>query len=100
MARNENINHKEGGMIMKNYKCVIHEDYKTGIWDNCDLVVEYNHKADRYRVTYDYVNWRNNSGSLSTKKYYMGGEIGRRCIKRHALTIHRDKYAPLDIWMK
>lgn len=86
---------------MKNYQTVIVEDYKTGIWDNCDLTVEVNRKADKYRIEYDHVVWRNNSGSLKRTRYYLPGKDARKLVKGYCLA-KRDPDAcwPMDIFMR
>lgn len=58
------------------YKTLVRVDYKTGIWDNCDAILEVRKDRRGGRIQYDYVSWCNNSGSLKRAvRYITLGEV-------------------------
>lgn len=73
-------------------------DLKMAIYDNCGWWISYN--GLRWRITYDYVYWRGNTGGLDRKRYYLPRDEGAKLCKAVCRLRYRDNYcgvSPYDL---
>jgi len=78
--------------------------YRAGTYDNCYAGICVREDRQKYKIYYDEVVWKDNTGHLVRRRYYVPREIGRRILKAYrcarAMMLSTDiirGYTPLQI---